>query len=59
MGKWKTIFQMTGLSLMMFRRDVFGMPVYEIGVVAAGGGRGAHPLVHGQLPAGRLAPAAA
>ena len=32
MGKWKTIMQMTGLSLMMFRRDVFGMPVYEIGV---------------------------
>ena len=32
MGKWKTILQMTGLSLMMFRRDVFGLPVYEIGV---------------------------
>ena len=24
---------MTGLSLMMFRTDVFGLPVYEIGVV--------------------------
>jgi CDP-diacylglycerol--glycerol-3-phosphate 3-phosphatidyltransferase/cardiolipin synthase len=23
---------MTGLSLMMFRRDVFGLPMYEIGV---------------------------
>jgi CDP-diacylglycerol--glycerol-3-phosphate 3-phosphatidyltransferase/cardiolipin synthase len=33
MGKFKTIMQMTGLSLMMFRRDVFGLPVYEIGVV--------------------------
>jgi CDP-diacylglycerol---glycerol-3-phosphate 3-phosphatidyltransferase len=33
LGKWKTILQMTGLSLMMFRRDVFGLPVYEIGVV--------------------------
>jgi CDP-diacylglycerol---glycerol-3-phosphate 3-phosphatidyltransferase len=32
LGKWKTILQMTGLSLMMFRRDVFGLPVYEIGV---------------------------
>ena len=33
MGKLKTIMQMTGLSMMMFREDVFGLPVYEIGVV--------------------------
>ena len=33
LGKLKTIVQMTGLSMMMFRRDVFGLPVYEIGVV--------------------------
>jgi CDP-diacylglycerol--glycerol-3-phosphate 3-phosphatidyltransferase/cardiolipin synthase len=33
MGKVKTIVQMTGLSMMMFRSDVFGLPVYEIGVV--------------------------
>jgi CDP-diacylglycerol--glycerol-3-phosphate 3-phosphatidyltransferase/cardiolipin synthase len=33
MGKFKTIVQMTGLSLMMFRQDVFGLPMYEIGVV--------------------------
>jgi CDP-diacylglycerol--glycerol-3-phosphate 3-phosphatidyltransferase/cardiolipin synthase len=33
MGKLKTIMQMTGLSLMMFRRDVFGLPTYQIGVV--------------------------
>jgi CDP-diacylglycerol--glycerol-3-phosphate 3-phosphatidyltransferase len=33
LGKWKTILQMTGLSLMMFRRDVFGLPMYDIGVV--------------------------
>ena len=32
MGKFKTIVQMTGLSMMMFRSDVFGLPVYEIGV---------------------------
>ena len=42
MGKWKTILQMTGLSLMMFRRDVFGLPMYEIGVVTAGGRGRAH-----------------
>lgn len=33
MGKVKTITQMTGLSMMMFRNDVFGLPVYEVGVV--------------------------
>jgi CDP-diacylglycerol--glycerol-3-phosphate 3-phosphatidyltransferase len=33
MGKWKTIMQMTGLSMMMFREDVFGLPVYELGVL--------------------------
>ncbi len=33
MGKVKTILQMTGLSMMMFRSDVFRLPVYEIGVV--------------------------
>jgi CDP-diacylglycerol--glycerol-3-phosphate 3-phosphatidyltransferase len=33
MGKVKTIVQMTGLSLMMFRQDVLGLPIYQIGVV--------------------------
>ena len=33
LGKFKTIVQMTGLSMMMFRQDVFGLPIYEIGVV--------------------------
>ena len=33
LGKVKTIVQMTGLSLMMFRQDVLGLPVYEIGTV--------------------------
>ncbi len=33
MGKWKTIMQMTGLSMMMFRSDLFGVPIYDIGVV--------------------------
>ena len=33
MGKLKTIMQMTGLSLMMFREDVFGLPIYELGVI--------------------------
>ena len=33
MGKFKTIVQMTGLSMMMFRSDVFGLPIYELGVI--------------------------
>jgi CDP-diacylglycerol--glycerol-3-phosphate 3-phosphatidyltransferase len=32
MGKWKTILQMTGLSMMMFRTDILGLPVYDIGL---------------------------
>ena len=33
MGKLKTILQMTGLSMMMFRNDLWGMPIYATGVV--------------------------
>ena len=33
LGKFKTIVQMTGLSMMMFLQDVFVLPIYEIGVV--------------------------
>jgi CDP-diacylglycerol--glycerol-3-phosphate 3-phosphatidyltransferase len=32
LGKFKTIAQMTGLSLMMFRQDLLGLPIYDIGV---------------------------
>jgi CDP-diacylglycerol--glycerol-3-phosphate 3-phosphatidyltransferase len=32
MGKLKTIFQMTGLSLMLFRSDVWILPAFELGV---------------------------
>ncbi|HEX7115194.1 MAG TPA: CDP-diacylglycerol--glycerol-3-phosphate 3-phosphatidyltransferase [Steroidobacter sp.] len=32
MGKLKTIFQMTGLSLMLFRSDVWFIPAFELGV---------------------------
>jgi CDP-diacylglycerol--glycerol-3-phosphate 3-phosphatidyltransferase len=31
-GKLKTIFQMTGLSMMLFRSDVWFLPAFEIGV---------------------------
>ena len=32
LGKWKTILQMTGLSLMVYRVDLLGLPIYDIGV---------------------------
>jgi CDP-diacylglycerol--glycerol-3-phosphate 3-phosphatidyltransferase len=32
MGKMKTIFQMTGLSMMLFRDDLWFLPVYELGL---------------------------
>jgi CDP-diacylglycerol--glycerol-3-phosphate 3-phosphatidyltransferase len=33
-GKLKTIFQMTGLSMMLYRDDLLGLPVYELGVAS-------------------------
>jgi CDP-diacylglycerol---glycerol-3-phosphate 3-phosphatidyltransferase len=32
-GKYKTILQITGLSMMLYRWDLFGMPTYLIGMV--------------------------
>lgn len=32
LGKLKTIFQMVGLSMMLYRNDLFGLPVFELGV---------------------------
>jgi CDP-diacylglycerol--glycerol-3-phosphate 3-phosphatidyltransferase len=32
MGKLKTIFQMTGLSMMLFREDVWFIPAFELGL---------------------------
>jgi len=32
LGKLKTIFQMTGLSMMLFRENLFGLPIYELGL---------------------------
>jgi CDP-diacylglycerol--glycerol-3-phosphate 3-phosphatidyltransferase len=33
LGKYKTILQITGLSLMMYRLQLFGLPTYRLGVV--------------------------
>ncbi len=34
LGKLKTIVQMVGLSLLLFRHDLWGLPIYELGIVA-------------------------
>src|SRR5271155_4384445 len=33
LGKYKTIMQIVGLSLLLFRRDLFGIPIYALGLV--------------------------
>jgi CDP-diacylglycerol--glycerol-3-phosphate 3-phosphatidyltransferase len=33
LGKYKTIMQIVGLSLLLFRRDLFGIPVYTLGLL--------------------------
>jgi CDP-diacylglycerol---glycerol-3-phosphate 3-phosphatidyltransferase len=32
-GKYKTIMQIVGLSFLLFRQDLFGIPVYQLGLV--------------------------
>jgi len=36
LGKYKTIMQIVGLSLLLFRRDLFGIPIYTLGLVLTG-----------------------
>src|SRR6266436_4551918 len=33
LGKYKTIMQITGLSMMLFRHDLIGIPIYKLGVL--------------------------
>ncbi|MCS6946787.1 MAG: CDP-diacylglycerol--glycerol-3-phosphate 3-phosphatidyltransferase, partial [Steroidobacteraceae bacterium] len=33
LGKFKTILQIVGLSLMLYRWDLFGLPMYQIGLI--------------------------
>jgi len=35
-GKIKTIMQIVGLSFLLYRRDLFGIPVYQLGLVLTG-----------------------
>jgi CDP-diacylglycerol--glycerol-3-phosphate 3-phosphatidyltransferase len=34
LGKYKTTLQIIGLSLMLYRQDLFGLPIYWLGVIA-------------------------
>lgn len=33
LGKYKTIMQIVGLSMLLFREDLFGVPIYKLGIV--------------------------
>jgi len=33
LGKYKTILQIVGLSMMLYRQDLLGLPIYKLGVV--------------------------
>ncbi len=35
-GKYKTIMQIVGLSLLLYRHDLFGIPIYRLGLVLTG-----------------------
>ncbi len=36
LAKYKTIMQIVGLSLLLFRQDLFGIPTYKLGLVLTG-----------------------
>ncbi len=36
LGKYKTIMQIVGLSLLLFRMDLLGVPIYKLGLVLTG-----------------------
>src|SRR5271166_5111767 len=35
-GKYKTIMQIVGLSLLLYRHDLFGIPIYKLGLILTG-----------------------
>ena len=57
-GKYKTILQITGLSMMLFRWDLFGLPTYALGMALTMVAAVLDAVVDGRLPARRLAGAA-
>ncbi len=55
LGKYKTILQMVGLSMMLYRYPLFGLDVFFIGLVLTVVAAVLTLVVHDQLPAGGLA----
>ena len=35
-GKYKTIMQIVGLSFLLYRQDIFGIPIYQLGLILTG-----------------------
>jgi CDP-diacylglycerol--glycerol-3-phosphate 3-phosphatidyltransferase/cardiolipin synthase len=35
-GKYKTVMQIVGLSFLLYRRDLFGIPIYKLGLALTG-----------------------
>src|SRR5271167_4985367 len=33
LGKYKTIMQIVGLSFLLYREDIFGLPIYKLGLI--------------------------
>ena len=57
-GKYKTIMQIVGLSFLLFRQNLFDLPIYKMGLVLTGIAVGADALVHVSVHAPRVAGAA-
>ena len=55
LGKFKTILQIVGLSMMLFRWNLWGIPIYEVGVDTHHHRGGADTLVDGAVLARRVA----
>ena len=55
LGKYKTILQIVGLSMMLFRLRLLGLPIYRLGVVLTELAAAATLVFHGGVPARGLA----
>ncbi len=45
LGKYKTIMQIVGLSMLLFRQHLLGIPIYKLGLVLTRGRRGIDTVV--------------
>src|SRR5258707_5563189 len=45
LAKYKTIMQIVGLSMLLYRQNLFGLPTYKLGLVLTAGGAGFTLLV--------------